>query len=327
LSCEKTNSGKENVTEENPIELVETQKNEDKADIFVQSYNINNLFEIDIPENIKVISIDRDLLVKSDNDQYIIRTYLEVIFQGKYFGINISCYGNTNALILNGTETYNMKITTYHPNYAGSPAIKYLKQNYIENPFINKNNVKISRFVSNWASDISSDYYGLYFTLPDSEFNECIIDIYNIWGTFGKIQELGHNDKDYKIKYMNEGGKLEEIFRGLELLEDSITFTISDNSKKVVNGFASKEIIDDPYILPTIIGLRMRARPSLDGDILGYMENSLYRIIIIGDNMEIDGIKGNWIMIRPFNGNSVSWVFSGYTRKATSDEIGDYFGG
>jgi hypothetical protein len=57
------------------------------------------------------------------------------------------------------------------------------------------------------------------------------------------------------------------------------------------------------------------------------MKNEIYQIIIVGNELEIDGIKGNWILIKPGLGNNLTWVFSGYTRSATEEEIYSYFEG
>jgi hypothetical protein len=296
--------------------------------LFGQEYNINNLFQITIPAEIDVASINQYLRIKSDNSQYCVVNNMYVIWQNRYFLINVNCYGNSNKNVFNGTETYNMRKGVYYAKYNIADQVTYLKKNYVERPFTNKNKVKLSRFVSDWASGMTSDYYGLYFMLPGTEFTECIISINNIWGTFSKNYKLAFDDVTYSRKYMLEGGMLEKFFQLLNLLEESITFDISSNSTSIVNGYAyEKYNTDYSYVIPTTSNLRMRNSPSLTGEVIGYMADSLYQIIVFGEASEVDNIKGNWILLKPYNGNSLAWVFNGYTRKATEEEIEGYFTG
>lgn len=294
--------------------------------VFGKEYNINDLFQVNIPDGIELVSISQKLMIKDDKSQYFIWNQIDFIFENKYFSIAINCYGNSNKKILEGSKTYNMETGTYYASYNIADQIKDLKQNFIHMPLFNKNNVKYSKFVSDWPSGRTSDYYGLYFQMPNNDFSECIISINNIWYSFAKNQRLQiGNNLDYKELYMKEGGKLQAIFQLLELFENSITFSISNNAAKIDN--YEKYESDYSYIIPTIRNLRMRREPSLNSEVLGYMLNKIYQVIIIGDEAVIDGIKGNWILIRPAIGNDLSWVFSGYTRKATEEEIDYYFEG
>ena len=293
----------------------------------IKLLNINNLFEISIPENIEIVTLNQYLFMDRDNTQYCIGNYLGIIYQNKYFVIRIDCYGDSNESILNGNETYNLRKIINPEPYKSRNEINFLKKNYSDDFFINGNGVRIGKSISNWGSGVTSDYYGLYFTLSNNEFNECVILIYNVWYSFAINEGLVHDDKNYKIKYMNEGGNLERIFQDLEFIENSITFTVSNDSIKIYNGSIGENIIDDELIFTTIDNLRMRKQPSLSGEILGYMDDIIYRVILIGEYAEIDGIKGNWVMVIPFNGNSISWVFNGFTRKPTEEEIWRCFGG
>jgi hypothetical protein len=292
----------------------------------VKKLNINNLFEINIPASIEVVSLNQYLFVDRDNTQYSVSNYFDIVYQNKYFILRIDCYGDTNMSILNGDKTYNLR-KIINPNiYKSENIIKYLKENYDDDSFTNKNNVKMGRLVSNWASGRTSDYYGLYFTLSNNEFSECVIAIYNIWYTFTVNEELDHNDKSYRVKYKNDGGDLEGIFQELEIIENSISFKKSEDSIIILNGSVGENIIDSEYVFPATDNLRMWNKPSLTGEVLGYMENKIYRVIVIGESIEIDGINGNWIMIIPFYGNSVTWVFDGYIREPTQEEKWEEFG-
>ena len=295
--------------------------------IFGVEYNINDLFQINIPNEIEVVSINQRLRIKNDNSQYYIVNNIFFIYENKYFVISINCYGNSNSNILNGIDTLNMNTGIYYSNYNIADQIKYLIPNYNEIPIYNNNNIKYSKFVSYWPSGVTSDYYGLYFQIPNDDFSECIISINNIWGSFGDIRNLIlGNNHDYREKYILEGGNLKDLFELLAIMENSITFNISNNAIKITNGFSyEKYETDYSYIISTIDNARMRNEPFLEGEILGNMENKLYQIIIIGDEIEIDGIIGNWLLIKPASiGNSLSWVFSEHTRQATEEEINYY---
>jgi hypothetical protein len=286
--------------------------------------NINNIFEIKIPENIEIVSIDQNLLFDRDNTQYGIRNMLHTLYENKYFFIDINIYGNTNSSIFDKSKTYNLREVIQPSPYDSKNQINYLKENYIKEPFTNKNHVKIGKYFDSWGTDWSSDYYGLYFSLPNNEFNECDISIFNVWGTFEKSEEI---DENYKTKIKKIGGNLEKIFNDLELMENSITYKLSEDSIKIENGRVGEQIIDDDCIIPIIDNLRMRSKPSLDGEVWGYMEKEIiYRVVVIGEEAEIGGIKGNWLFIKPWYGKNASWVFSGYTRKPTSGEMDSYFG-
>jgi hypothetical protein len=284
--------------------------------------NINDLFEIKIPKSMEIVSINQYLLLDRDNTQYGISNYLDIVYQNKYIDMRIEIYGNTNRSFFDGEKIYNLRKIVNPDSYMSKNQVIYLKENYDDDPFTNKNQVKIVRFFSVWGTSWTSDYYGLYFTLPNEEFNECVISIYNIWGTFAKKETL---DENYKEKIKKEGGNLEKIFKDLEAMENSITFNLTDKSIKIRNGSAGEQIIEDEYIYPAIDNLRMRSQPSLAGEILGYMKKEMYRVIVIGEEAEIEGIKGNWLMIIPWADNSASWVFSGYTRKATDEEMNSHF--
>ena len=152
----------------------------------------------------EIVSIDQNLSVQSDSSQYYIINNFYIVYEDKYFVISIRCYGNENKSILNNTETLNMKKGIYYGAYGIADRIKYLKQNYNDKPFINKNNVKIGKFVSYWPSGRTSDTYGLFFTIPNVDFNECSVIVNNIWSTFSLNEKLEWNDKDYKDKIKRE---------------------------------------------------------------------------------------------------------------------------
>jgi hypothetical protein len=284
--------------------------------------NINDLFEIKIPKNIEIVSINQYLLADIDNTQYGISNTLYILYENKFFFLEIDIYGSTDRSIFNRSETYNLReIINPHPYRSGNQ-IKFLKEKYINEPFTNKNQVKIGKFFSSWGTSWSSDYYGLYFSLPNNEFNECVISIFNVWGTFAESDTI---DENYKEKIKKTGGNLEKIFNDLEFMENSITYKVTDKSIKIGNGSIGEQNIEEVYIYPAIDNLRMRSRPSLTGEVLGYMKKEMYRVVVIGDEAKIDGIKGNWLLIIPWQGNSASWIFSGYTRKATNKELDRYF--
>jgi hypothetical protein len=298
-----------------------------------RTLNINDLFVITIPEGMELKFIEQKIgidkgergIVKR-SPQYLIQNNLYIVFQDKYFLITIGCYGNANQDILSGNKKYNMELFNYSGSYAVADRIIDLKQNYDNIPFINENNVQIGKLVGSWPSGTTSDYYGLYFILPNNEFNECIVSINNVWRTYAKNTSLIlFNDLNYKEKYKDEGGNLEEYFRLLELMEDSISFIISDNSIKIYNGYPYEEYSNgNLFIIPTIDNLRMRDQPSITGNNIGYMRKEVYTVMSIGEEIEIDGIKGNWVLIKPFFGNDLSWVFSGYTREVTPEEKSFY---
>jgi len=286
--------------------------------------NINNLFEIRIPENMEIISIKQYFLKDKNNTQYGIGNVLYIVFQNKFFFMDIDVYGDSNRNILDGSKKYNLReIINPHPYMSQSQIIE-LKENYNNAPFINKNQVTMGKFISNWGTRWTSDYYGLYFTLPNEDFNECVISIYNIWGTFAENEQL---DDNYKYKIKEIGGNLEKIFNDLEKMEDSIKFKLTGKSKKIGIDNIGEQIIEDEYIYPATNNLRMRSQPSLTGEELGYMEDKMYRIVFIGEEAEMEGLKGNWLLIIPWFDNSASWVFSGYTREATEEEINSHFEG
>jgi hypothetical protein len=275
----------------------------------------------------EVIEIEQKLRINNHDSQYWLANWFYFIYDNKIFGLRVDCFGNNNKKILDGSETLNMTTDTYLVSYNIASQLKFLKNNFIDTPIFNRNNIKFSRFVADWASGSSSDYYGLYFQIPNDNFSECIISIYNIWHSFARNQKLlMDNNPDYKEKYMMEGGSLKNIFQLLELLEESLSFTISNNIINITNEYNYRKYnSDDSFIRPKIKNLRMRREPSLNSEVLGYMADSLYQIVIIGKEDKIDGIKGNWLLIKPGNSNNLTWVFSGYTRKATEKEIFNYF--
>jgi len=293
-----------------------------------KSFNINNLFEITIPQNLEIITLNQYLFVDRDNTQYGIRNYFGIVFNEYYFVLSIDCFGNTNSAILNGNETLNLRKIIQPHIYNSRNQANYLIKNYLLNPLTNENNIKMGKYISSWGTSWSSDYHGIYFTLPNNDYNECIIYIFNIWGTFYETGNLADLDiNNYEKILEDEGGNLAEIYKELKFLENSIKYDLSDDLIMIEFGNIDQIVIEDVLIMPTIENLRMRKQPSLTGEIIGYMENKIHRIVAIGNDEEIDGIEGKWLMIIPSNKNTVSWIFSGYTRKPTSEELWKYYGG
>jgi hypothetical protein len=163
--------------------------------------NINNLFEVKIPENIEIVSIDQYLILDRDNTQYGVRNSLYMVYENKFFCICIEIYGNKDKSFFTEDKTYNLKKMVNYDPYVGQNQVKHLKENYLNAPFTNRNKVKIGRFVSLWGTSFTSDYYGLYFKIPNDQFDECIISIDNIWGTYTKNEIL---DENYKEKIVKE---------------------------------------------------------------------------------------------------------------------------
>jgi hypothetical protein len=304
---------------ENITETAETAK--------ITAYNINNALEIEIPEEMEVVAIKQYLAVNYDNTRYCIDTSFRFIYENRYLSLVVQCYGSADKSILDGTKILNMEKYSFYGEYNIASQIKELKQNYTDNLLTNKNGVEFSRLVSYWPSGATSDYYGLYFKLPGKDFSECIISINNIWGSFDDPEKLSMPDNDYKEKVKSAGGKLEAFFNLLDEFENSISFKTSGKAIKAADGFAyEKYNIDDMYVVPATDNLRMRKEPSLTGEVSGYMKDVVYKVIKIGDEAEIDGIKGNWLMVKEYflsgrDDNALSWVFSAYTRPASEEEL------
>ena len=136
--------------------------------IFSEEYNINDLFMISIPSEIEVVSIRQALGVNNRKSRYMINNEIAVIYGNGYFVINMICYGSRNMSILNGSETLNMETGVF---YAHTEEINYLKENYINRPITNNNGIRYGRFVSSWPSGTTADFYGLYFSLPNGDFD------------------------------------------------------------------------------------------------------------------------------------------------------------
>jgi len=285
--------------------------------------NIDNMFEITIPENMEIISITQRLIIDSMNPRYYVSHLFELAYHNKYFVLSINCHGNSNRSIINGNETFNLRTIT-----TGIPSQIYLLQdNYNSKPFFNQNNIKLGKMVAGWGSHWTSDIYGLYLPLESDNFNECEITLYNLWGAFTDIDVYELNNDIYAARSTAEGGIIEKIVQDLIFLENSITYSSSDNSIKIIIGNIGEDTNDSMYIFPTQNNIHLRRTPSVSGEIIGYMEDKIYNILMTGENTEIDGIYGNWLMIIPFpyKFEDVAWVFSGYTRNPTNEELDYYF--
>jgi hypothetical protein len=291
--------------------------------LIADTYSIENLFSVTIPEEIEILSIDQEIRTKKDNTQYYLSTSFGILYKNVYLYLSINCYGNSNPDLYKSQN--NVKTNYYYNLYNLSSQLDYLFANYEKTHFVNTNNVKYSIFVSDWDSGWSSDYYGVYFKLNDSTFSECIISINNSWSAFEPKNQLSINDNKFRDKYLAEKGDIKTFYQLLDSLVNSITFNPSDKQIIISNGFSYQKYKSDySYCIPTINNLRMRSLPSLQGEVLGVMQESVYTILGIGIEDTIDGIKGNWILVIPTLGNKATWVFNGYTRKPSEAEISKY---
>ncbi|MDD5929046.1 MAG: SH3 domain-containing protein [Spirochaetales bacterium] len=106
---------------------------------------------------------------------------------------------------------------------------------------------------------------------------------------------------------------MKRIFVFLLIL--SVAFQLSAESKKYYN---NKKLINTMYV-NSLEGLKVRDTPNLSGKRICGLVNALpVKIIEIGNETEIDGIKDNWvkILIPAYEWESENpeygWVFGGY---------------
>ena len=260
--------------------------------------NIHDAVNLVIPDEIEVLSVSQNLRSHNKSDQYCLRVYIEMIYDNTYLPLKIDLfgYGDTGEL----AEKLDMeKVGIYSPEYRTADQKKYLKQNYAEYPERTEN-IEFSRFVSHWPNGWSSDYYGIYFKLENSFFDEAIVSMINIWSGFGG-SGLKINDREFREKAQELSASGRRFLAMTEAMIRSIECRPGVETNKSLL-FSSYEDIPG-YFLPTIENLRLRSGPSPDSEVLGYVSGYPHLIIGTGPEFEADGIKGQMVQDQAIHRN------------------------
>ena len=290
--------------------------------LFGKTIDIHGVLNLEIPDEIEILSISQNLRSHKASKQYCLRTYIEIIYENAYIPLKIDLFGYGSIQEL-ASKLGIEEIGSYYSEYRTADQKKYLKQNFIDSPEKTEN-IEFSRFVSEWSNGWSSDYYGIYFRMDNVFFTETIISMENVWSGFGG-SNLRNNDKEFMQKAHELSSSGQRFLNLIEAMIQSIKF-LPDIDKNNSLIFSSYEEIRD-YYLPTIGNLRLRSKPAVDSEILGYVSEYPHLVIGVGPEFEADGIKGRWYRIRRYIGTTTGWAFSGYLRPLEEDEYIKYFEG
>jgi hypothetical protein len=75
-------------------------------------------------------------------------------------------------------------------------------------------------------------------------------------------------------------------------------------------------ITNEKIFIPTIPNLRLRDQEKTGNVIRLLKENEKLKIVEMGQDDEINGIKGSWVKIKSLDGNEEGWCFNGYLKES-----------
>jgi hypothetical protein len=285
------------------------------------TYNLLDVLEVTIPEDFQLLSLSQHFYKHYLFSQYDLEVRFEVAYRTALLPITFDLFGYDSIRAAEGLSKYVGTPQSYDRMYNMSDQSKYLIAEYDRSSKISLQGIKYSQFVSTWNSDVSTDYIGYYMKTNNAVFSEAIISLYNSWSALDASPELGFDEKDFGQKLERQGAVARDFYRKVSSMIDSIRIPASGNGKRLDYSlqFASYDIRGEQYV-PTITNLRLREKPSLSAAIVGLVKNQPHLIIEKGPEATIDGVKGNWVRIRPLAGNRIGWAFSGYLRRLTDKE-------
>ena len=287
-----------------------------------EKLNIHNLFSLDIPDSFEVISVGQSLQKHKKSEQYCLRIYIEVIYENRYLPMNLYLYGNDKYDELHSMFQLD-EISTFYNEYHRAVENYFLK-NKGDTEEINVTGLSYSRMVSDWASGVMSDYYGVYFQLANNYFEEAFVTVTNSWYSFTD-EKLKSYDSEFRDKIANMDSIGQDYYDFIDTMIQNLAlngdFEINEDFEYMNYEYVSG------YYIPTVENLRLRSSPDLNAQILGYVTDEPHKIIGFGDDFTAGGIEGKWLRIRTFTGTTTGWAFSGFIREIRKDEEIKYFEG
>jgi hypothetical protein len=118
--------------------------------------------------------------------------------------------------------------------------------------------------------------------------------------------------------------------KSLQINETNLNEDNNNRKQTIIESKEINNIIDLEHTEIMYInspeGLRVRDKPSLDGEKLFLLEKNHEVIILKKDinNIIIDGIIGNWMYIRSNSNEAQGWVFGGYLSKEKNLSINNF---
>jgi hypothetical protein len=216
----------------------------------------------------------------------------------------------------------------YTTNYGMSDEPELLREAYREVPRINRNGITYSRVASSWGSGVSSDYIGFYFQVPPPLFGEVIIGVLNSWDAFAPTVTLRVRERDFDAKLSRQGREARTWYALLQGVVDSISMEVAPGTPVIDARYSFRtSAAADGYYLSTQPDMKLRLAPSGNAATFGRVMHRPCRIIAYGREETIGGVRGRWARVVPLHGSQVGWVFSGHLRKATDEEMKEYFEG
>lgn len=151
----------------------------------------------------------------------------------------------------------------------------------------------------------------------------------------GKVSELKHPVYLCHILYSSNVSLLKAFIEGPQFIleftqyiehnrsipEEKLSspylapFSLDEDLKSIINSLSFHDAAPTLYFTPTVARLRMRSLPSLQGTFLRYLASGeILRILEVGKEDFIAGLKGNWVKVRTEDGDE-GWCFNGYLKE------------
>ena len=293
---------------------------------YAETFDVLGVLQMTIPKDFEVLSTTPRFMTHSTSPQYCVRIYMEIIYKTAWLPMTIDLFGHTDfpraAALVESTGKAEQYYSTY--NTADQP--KYLLPSFDSDPKVNKNGLRYSRFASDWASGVSANYVGYYARTQNKVFPELIVGVLNSWGAFPPVETIDFNEQHFDEKIARQNENTRSYYAQLQEMIDSIAAPPTAGLKKLdVKSQTRSYKQEEGVYVPSITNLRLRESPSLSGRVVGTVAQTPQRIIGLGPEETIDGLKGRWVRIAPLIGNQAGWAFDGYLRKATEKELDDFY--
>jgi len=173
------------------------------------------------------------------------------------------------------------------------PKFRKMSEKFFDDIVAN-NGLHMVKFLSHWASGMSSDILAYKFKLTGF-YDECIVQFYNIWGYF---HEDHRNDLNLQIvkNYTNRNDSSIKLY-------DFIDEHMKEIKIDTLNIETRYGVLNDSRV-------RIREAPDLQGKHIGYLDKD-QRVEIVDqtdEKMKIGDMEAVWYKIRTENG-VIGWVY------------------
>jgi hypothetical protein len=299
------------------------------GNLFSKEFNLNNIFSIDIPENMVVVSLDQSFSFNHNyNDvQYKWTLGFMCLYDSKFIPLKIELFGDKNPADAADSLHFPLdKIIGFRGNnYGLSDQVKFLFEKFEDSPEYTSSKIPYSMVISSWPAGSQHDYLGIYFKVNDDYFSECIISVWNSWRELQGISDLEIPENDFYQVLIKEEENIQAYYNNFHEMVDSLVLSREDGI--FINAQYNELLATSRkgFFSPNRQDIKIRIDSNLESENLGILKEKPYRIMYVGLEDTINGLDGNWVYLVNYYYHSIGWVFDRNLHRSTQEEI-DLFG-